>query len=287
MRKKGNSGNSIEEYTMFTQSNKKKVPILMYHSISEHAAPKFKPFAVSPTLFAEHMAYLHQHAYTPITVTQLINTRSKGSSALPEQPVVLTFDDGFADFFMEALPILQRYGFTATLYVTTAFVNGTSRWLQREGEATRPILTWNQVAEICDAGIECGGHSHCHPQLDILPYFRARDEIMQCKKLLEQHLGQEISSFAYPYGYHTATIKQLVREAGYTSACAVKYEMSSESTDAFALGRLMVEPNTNVDALTALLTKGYPSVFTTMYKRARTPVWRIARRCSAPVIQYL
>ncbi len=110
---------------------------------------------------------------------------------------------------------------------------------------------------------------------------------MQCKRLLEQHLGQEISSFAYPYGYHTATIKQLVREAGYTSACAVKYEMSSESTDAFALGRLMVEPNTSVDELTALLTKGYPSVVTTMYKRARTPVWRIARRFSAPVIQHL
>src|SRR5713101_1852063 len=154
---------------MFTQSNKKKVPILMYHSISEHAAPRFKPFAVSPTLFVEHMAYLHQHAYTPITVTQLINTRSKGSSALPEQPVVLTFDDGFADFYTEALPVLQRYGFVATLYVTTAFVNATSRWLQQEGEAERLMLTWEQLAEVNAHGIECGAHSHSHAQLDMLP----------------------------------------------------------------------------------------------------------------------
>src|SRR5216683_3130136 len=181
---------------MVVPSEKKKVPILMYHSISEHAAPKFKPFAVSPTLFAEHMAYLHQHAYTPITVTQLINTRSKGSSVLPEQPVVLTFDDGFADFFTEALPVLQRYGFTATLYVSTAFVDGTSRWLQREGEARHLMLTWEELAEISMSGIECGAHSHSHPQLDTLPCSVARNEILQSKRLLESHLGREIFSFA-------------------------------------------------------------------------------------------
>lgn len=272
---------------MFAPSEKKKVPILMYHSISEHATPKYKPFAVSPALFAEHMAYLHQHAYTPITVTQFINARVKSSSALPERPVILTFDDGFADFFTGAFPVLLRYNIPATLYVTTAFVNGTSRWLQREGEATRPMLTWNQLTEISAAGIECGGHSHCHPQLDILPLSVTREEILQCKRLLEQHLGQEVCSFAYPFGYHTTAIKQLVQEAGYTSACAVKYEMSSETTDPFALARLMVKPGTGVEAFAALLTNRYPSVVTTIYKRTRVPVWRNARRCSALVMRHL
>jgi len=271
---------------MVSSSEKKKVPILMYHSISEHASPKYKPFAVSPALFAEHMACLHQHAYTPITVTQFINARVKGSSALPERPVILTFDDGFADFFTGAFPTLLRYGFPATLYVTTAFVNGTSRWLRREGEAARPMLTWNQLTEISAAGIECGGHSHRHPQLDTLPLAQAQDEIVHCKKLLEDHLGQEVSTYAYPYGYHSAAIKRLVQEAGYTSACTVKNAMSSEATDPFALVRLTVSPDTNLDALATLLTRCSPSAVARISASAMAWAWQLARRASALVRGY-
>lgn len=272
---------------MFVHSEKKKIPILMYHSISESANSTFKPFTVPPMLFADHMAYLHQHGYTPITVTQLIHARTQEGPALPARSVVLTFDDGFADFFTEALPVLQRYGFTATLYVVTAFMNGTSRWLQREGEATRLILTWDQLTEISLSGIECGGHTHCHRQLDILPHAVAQDEIVRCKGLLEDHLGQDVLSFAYPHGYHSAAIQRLVREAGYTSACAVKYEMNSEPADPFALARLFVSADTSVDTLAVLLTKRSPLAITTIYTRARIPVWRLARRCSNSRRQYL
>ncbi len=271
---------------MFARPDEKKVPILMYHSISQHATRKYKPFAVSPALFARHMAYLHQQAYTPLTVTQFINARAEKRAALPARPVVLTFDDGFADFFTEVLPVLKRYGFPATLYVATSFVGGTSRWLQRERETSRLMLTWDQLKEIEANGIECGGHSHSHSQLDTLPFSAVRDEIVQCKRLLELHLDQEVLSFAYPFGYHTTVIKQLVRETGYTSACAVKYEMCSETTDPFALTRLIVRPNTSVDALAELLTTRYPSVVTRMYKRARVPVWRMVRRCSALITRH-
>jgi peptidoglycan/xylan/chitin deacetylase (PgdA/CDA1 family) len=266
---------------MFIESEKKRIPILIYHSISHDATTKFKQFVVSPTLFAKHMAYLHQHEYTPITVSQFIYTRTREGSALPERPVVLTFDDGFADFFTEALPVLQHYGFTATLYIATAFVNGTSRWMQHEGEGTRLMLTWDQLVKITKCGIECGAHSHCHHQLDILPLAIAREEIAQCKRLLEYHLGQKVLSFAYPHGYHSAAIQRLVREAGYTSACAVKYAMSSETTDPFALARLFVNADTDVDALASLLTRDTPSAVTAIYTRARVPIWRLARRCSA------
>ncbi len=272
---------------MLALPEKKKVPILMYHSISHDASPKFKPFAVSPELFAKHMAYLHEHGYTPITVTQFANALIQGGSALPERPVVLTFDDGFADFFTDALPVLERYSFTATLYVTTAFVNGTSCWLRREGEDQRPILTWDQLAEISMRGIECGGHGHYHHQLDILPHTKARDEIVHCKEILEDRLGRAVTSFAYPYGYHSTTTQRLVREAGYTSACAVKHAMSSTSTDPYALARLMVRADTDVDSFAALLTGHSLSVITMMYLRARTPAWQLARCSSALIRRYL
>src|SRR5260370_4943876 len=218
---------------MLTQLEKKKVPILMYHSISQHVSPKFAQFAVSPGMFARQMEYLYQNAYNPLMVTQFVGLIQRGE-VLPERPVILTFDDGFADFFTNALPVLQRYGFVATLYVATGFVNSTSRWLQCEGEADRPMLNWDQLAEISMHGIECGAHSHTHPQLDTLPSSQAQEEIVISKTLLERHLGQRIFSFAYPFGYYTATIKKFVQMSGYMSACAVKHAMSSETTDPFA-----------------------------------------------------
>jgi peptidoglycan/xylan/chitin deacetylase (PgdA/CDA1 family) len=241
-------------------------------------------------MFTDQMAYLHQQSYTPITVTQFVHAQSQESSVLPERPVVLTFDDGFADFFTEALPVLQKYGFSATLYVTTAFINGTSRWLQHEGETNRPMLTWKQLTEISACGIECAAHSHNHPQLDTLSRSKAHDEIVRSKKVLEDHLGEKVSSFAYPFGYHTATLRWLVRMAGYTSACAVKHKMSSEATNPFALARLIVRPDTTLGAFAALLTGCSSSATTalyTMYARARTPVWQLVRRSSTSVGRYL
>jgi peptidoglycan/xylan/chitin deacetylase (PgdA/CDA1 family) len=271
---------------VFAKAEKKKIPILMYHSISEYASVKFRPFAVSPELFAKHMAYLHLHAYTPITITQFVHALTKREAPLPDQPVVLTFDDGYADFFTKALPVLQQYNFTATLYIPTGFIGGTSRWLQHEGEATRPMLTWDQVTEISASGIECGGHSHWHRQLNTLPLAQARDEIVCCKRLLEDHLGQEVSTFAYPYGAHSTIIRRLVQGAGYTSACAVKNEVSSEATDPFALARLTVSADTGLDALAMLLSKRSSPVIVKMYARIKASVLQLARCGSASMMRY-
>ena len=272
-------------------SRPKKIPILMYHSISDATNPKFRAFTVSPVSFAEQMAYLHQQGYTPITVTQFIKARSGEGVVLPEEhPVILTFDDGFADFFTAALPILQQYDFTATLYISTAFINSTSRWMRRERETTRLMLTREQIVEVSASHIECGAHSHSHPQLDILPHNVARDEISHSKRVLEDLLGQEVFSFAYPFGYYTARVRQLVQEAGYSTACAVKHAISSETNDPFSLTRLMVNRNSTIEEFAALLpgrnTSPVAAIYN-MYARARTPVWQLARRGAALANRHL
>lgn len=272
------------------QVRNKKIPILMYHSISYTDNSRFRQFTVPPALFAEQMAYLHQQAYTPITVTQFVSSITTGGTALPERPVVLTFDDGFADFFTEALPVLKQYDFAATLYISTATVEGTSRWLKYERETNRLMLTWEQLIEISSSRVECGAHSHTHPQLDVLPSKDAQNEIVQSKRLLEDHLDQKVLSFAYPYGYFTAPVRQLVREAGYTSACAVRHMMSSESDDPFSLARVMVGPDSKIEAFAALVTGRSSSPVAKAYKlyaRAQTPIWQVARRCAASVTQRL
>ena len=269
----------MKNFSVHNRAFEKRIPVIMYHSISCVENPKFKQFAVSPKLFEQHMAYLYRNAYTPITVTQFVSSLAQEVLALPERPVVLTFDDGFTDFFIDALPVLKRYGFSATLYISTAFIGQTSCWLQQEREATRPVLTWDQLMEISRCGIECGAHSHSHPQLDILPSSVAYDEITRCKHILEDRLGQQVISFAYPYGYYTKTVRELVQMAGYTSACAVKHTLSSVSTDSFALARLMVRPDTDVNAFATLISSHGPLTIATMYMRARTPVWQLVRRC--------
>jgi peptidoglycan/xylan/chitin deacetylase (PgdA/CDA1 family) len=242
---------------MLVKQSIKTIPILMYHSISqpvESADPGFKALCVPPILFETQVDYLYRNGYTFLNVTQLVDALN-GKSALPERPVVLTFDDGYADFYHHALPVLSRYQITATLYIATAFVERTSLWLRWKEETGHPILTWNQVVEISKSGIECGAHTHSHPKLDMLPLAMARDEIKLSKFLLEKRLNQKVTSFAYPYGFYTSGVQRLVKEAGFTSACAVNNAMCSEKADHFTLDRLMVTPSMDVNALDMLLTQ--------------------------------
>jgi peptidoglycan/xylan/chitin deacetylase (PgdA/CDA1 family) len=262
------------------------VPILMYHSISEQATPAYEPFTVSPDMFAEHIAYLRQHDYTVMTMTQLAQARYLDEGSLPERPVVLTFDDGLADFYHSAFPVLKRYNISATLYIVTAYVNGTSQWLRSKGEEMRPMLSWEQIREISAQGIECGGHSHTHRQLDILSSASARDEIVRNKEELEQHLQHEISAFSYPYGYYTSAIQRMVRDAGYTSACTVQYEVSAPSDNPFAMTRLNIDRSIDTNALEALLHKPLPSSPKPRLKRALAYGWRVKRSLASVIDDY-
>lgn len=255
------------------------VPILLYHSVARDVAPRYRDYALPPETFAAQMAYLHQHGYTPITITSLIMALN-GFAALPERAVAITFDDGLADFYAGALPVLRRYGFAATLYITTGYVGATSRWLERAGEGRRPMLTWSQVAEVDASGVECGGHSHTHPQLDTLPLATAREEIACCRDILEQRLGRPVRTFAYPHGYHGPAVRRLVQEAGYSSACAVKHATSSTADDRFALARIVVAADTDMRAFAGLVS-GHALPAAPSRERVQTRGWRVVRRSAA------
>ena len=96
--------------------NDRQFPILMYHSISSNQSRQFQSFSVSPACFEEHLRYIRSEGYSPLTVSELVRALESPKPILPRRPIALTFDDGFADFYESALPILDRYGVTATLY---------------------------------------------------------------------------------------------------------------------------------------------------------------------------
>jgi peptidoglycan/xylan/chitin deacetylase (PgdA/CDA1 family) len=252
------------------------IPILLYHSIAEQASPRFARWTVTPQLFESHMAYLRQAGYHSFTVTDYVSGLSRGNYSAQLKPVVITFDDGFADFYTQALPVLINYGMRATLFITTHYVGGTSTWLSHAGEAHRLMLSWEQVREVSSHGIECGAHGHFHHQLDVMPAEAAREDILQSKGLLEQHLARPVFSFAYPHGYYSQPLKTIVQQAGFTSACGVKHAFSSSEDDPFALARLIVSRDTDLPAFQHMLAgEGLPVA--PYPERARTKAWRGVR----------
>ena len=251
----------------------KSVPVLLYHSVNDDPPGRFGPYAVSRRQFAAHLDELVARDVTTLTVGQLLAARAAGT-ALPERPAVCTFDDGVAAY---AWPELAARGLAATLYVTTGTLDGTSDWLAPLGAGGQRMLSRRQVRELAAQGCEMGAHSVTHPELDCVPAAVARREIEQSRTTLEQILGTAVTSFAYPHGYHDARVKELVVEAGYASAAAVKNALSPADDDVFALARVTVTADVDLDRFTDTLAgSGVP--VGRAGERLRTKVWRQARR---------
>jgi peptidoglycan/xylan/chitin deacetylase (PgdA/CDA1 family) len=219
------------------------VPVLMYHEVARYPADTTSKLAVSPEAFEEQLGYLAAAGYTTLTASEFAAATS-GLRPLPERAVALTFDDGFADFHQQALPLLRRYGFTATVFVTTGWVADAGA--HTAGRRPGPMLSWSQIAEMDAAGIEIGAHSHAHPQLDQLGRSRLRTELAVSKSLLENALGKPVTGLAYPFGYSNGQVRRAVTETGYDYAFAVSNQMVGAQPDRFALPRLTVRASTTL-----------------------------------------
>lgn len=252
------------------------MPILLYHSVNDRPPGEFGPYAVSRRQFAAHLDALAGLGFTTRTVGQLLAARTAGTP-LPERTAVLTFDDGFADFAAYAWPELATRGLAATLYATAGTLGGTSTWLKPLGAGGQRMLSRRQLQALADEGCEIGAHSMSHPQLDCVDRATAAREIRQSKDVLEQVLGRPVDSFAYPHGYHDKVVKQLVVDAGYTSAPAVKNALSPADDDPFALARVTVLADFGADRVGQVLS-GHGVPTGRSGEKLTTRLWRQARR---------
>lgn len=255
------------------------VPVFLYHSVADDPPAWIAPFTVRPRSFSEQLDRLADGGRTVIPLAQLVGALRHGTS-LPPRPAVLTFDDGFADFLSVAVPQLTGRGFPATLYITTGAVRtpGTAA-----GESLLPpadMLTWRQIGTLDDCGVEIGGHSRTHPQLDTLRPGPLRDEVDGCRRQLEDALGHGVSAYAYPHGYSDRRVRQCVREAGWTSACAVANAFTSPLDDPFRIARLTVRADTRSDVFQEWV-EGRGARTAPFAERPRTTAWRLYRRARA------
>ncbi|SDJ94311.1 polysaccharide deacetylase family protein [Streptomyces indicus] len=248
------------------------VPILMYHAVAHAPAPATRDLSVAPDTFAEQMEVLAAGGFTPVTTARLAAAWREGGP-LPARPVLITFDDGYEGVHGHALPELARHGFTATVFVTTGWLRGP----YDTGGALDTMLDWQQVKALAHAGIEIGGHSHTHPQLDQLGEDALWFELRRSREIITDETGTAPASFAYPYGYSDAGVRRLVRDAGYGQALAVGNHLARRSQGPYAIRRLTVDRTTGIEEF-ARSVAGHGVARTFAKDRALTKGYALVRR---------
>ena len=215
------------------------VPILMYHLVTPRADARFSKYSVSAAAFARQMDWLARRGYTPVSLDAVVERGGTGP-ALPDRPVVITFDDGFQACVEHAVPLLVARGFTATFYLVAGLVGRTSRWLEQERGLDLPLLDWPTARALEQGGFQCGAHSLTHPRLATLPRNECARELEESKRVLENELGHAVHHLAYPFGSYDAEVQGMARAAGYRSACSVRIGLSSADDERYALHRVPV-----------------------------------------------
>jgi peptidoglycan/xylan/chitin deacetylase (PgdA/CDA1 family) len=213
--------------------------ILMYHMVAETRSAPERRFAIAPRRFATHMRVLGEKGYSFVSLAE-IQAHLKGELELRERAVAVTLDDGFADNYTDAFPVLQRHRIPATVFLAVNAVGGENRWMSANGYPRRPMLGWEQIHEMQSAGLTFGSHTLNHPRLSTLDRDAAGEEICEAKRILEDRLGVPVEQFAYPYGDWSAETVQLVREAGHQLACSTRSGFNRRDVDPLLLRRIEV-----------------------------------------------
>lgn len=216
------------------------IPILFYHRVDIPTGTFLhNGMTVTPLHFDEQMRYLSRHGYHTISFAQWYQ-HIQSAAPLPPRPIIVTFDDGYQDVYTNAMPILQKYGFTATVFVVTGDVGGSNAWDRVKNFDSVPLLTWDELQTMADAGFDIEAHTVTHPHLTRLSPAQATAEIKNAKAALETHLGRRVDTFCYPYGDYNTEIKNIVRDSGYTGAVVTRFGIAHSGRDLFALRRINI-----------------------------------------------
>lgn len=215
---------AVDVRRMEAHSRAQKIVVLNYHKIDEMPIA----LAVSPGDFERQMAYLRAQGYVSITPDQLVD-HLEYDAPLPEKPLLITFDDGYEDNYVHAYPILKKYGFTATIFVVTDYLDRFPQY-----------LTWEQARELKRAGFFIASHTMQHKPLTELDGAALRAELVGSAEALDYQLGKQSRFLAYPTGAYDLAQSQALKDCGYRAAFTVKYGNVDRSSYLYALERVPV-----------------------------------------------
>lgn len=239
------------------------ITILAYHSISSHRNLKHgRHYTIDPQIFDLQMNYLHDNDFKVINMAEL-SVMMQTQAEVDSRTIVLTFDDGYADSFFNAYPILKKYGLSATLFLISNLVGSKNifPWLRESlfprGE-NRP-LSAEQILEMANGGMDFGSHSNSHQRLGQLSKEQSLGEIQRSKVYIEELLNREIKSFSYPYGSWNdfdRSHQEMVRKAGYGLAVTTIYGSNNRNSNPLTLRRISIYASDGLKTF-EMKVKGY------------------------------
>ncbi len=216
-------------------------PILMYHWFRGSGVPsasRSPQLEITPERFAEQIEELIARGYRPTTLGRTL----AAEPGTTPRPIAITFDDGTADFFEHARPVLLRHDARATLFVVTDRVGESSDWDADVGEPARPLMTWDQLRTLDEEGFEIESHTARHTMLTRLTADEIARDLEASRATLTRELGHPPRFLAYPRGAWSVEHLSQVRASGFDAACAVILGWSDlATTDRYALKRMTVK----------------------------------------------
>jgi peptidoglycan/xylan/chitin deacetylase (PgdA/CDA1 family)/2-polyprenyl-3-methyl-5-hydroxy-6-metoxy-1,4-benzoquinol methylase len=229
-----------------------RLPILMYHRVAEGGSPSTARYRVTPEIFEIHLRYLRDAGYNSVRLEDWW-AAMEGRKPLPGRAVILTFDDGYLDFKEQAWPLLKHYGFSAIVFLVAGEIGQFNRWDRFYGEEI-PLLSWEDIRELRDGGVEFGSHSTRHDPLGGLSIDEVVREAARSRLILQRGLGVPVDKFAYPYGDHNQAIQHLIGACGYVFGLSCRQDLSTFRDSALALPRIEVTGSDSLEQLVAKLT---------------------------------
>ena len=208
--------------------------VIYYHRIDDEDHRS----CVTPRAFTEQMAHLRSEGYAILHFADLRDYLD-ARRPFPERAVAVTFDDGFADNYTNAFPILVRHSIPATIFLATGYVDGPELPVLRDRGGIAP-LGWKQIREMAGAGVAFGAHTVTHRSLTALDANELRREVVESGRTVEEHTGMRCESFCYPRGHFDEAAKRAVREAGYRVACTTLPGLVTPDTHPYSLRRTFI-----------------------------------------------
>jgi len=227
---------------------------LLYHHVGRTCPGAYPDLTISPEKFERQIRWLTRRGYAGIRPAEWLEWR-KTDSSLPPKPILITFDDAYADIAEYALPVLRHFGFGAAVFAVTARIGHSSVWDQSLGYPTLPLMSAEQIRFWAGQGIEFGSHSRTHANLTTLPAEALITEIMTSRDELATLVDRPVIAFAYPFGAYNGAVRGIV-QSSFDLAFTANNGFNCRQTDPHLMRRVKVKPNQSMLAFSLLVRFG-------------------------------
>lgn len=220
--------------------------ILLYHSVGDVDPRDNLGIRIDKENFLHQMKFLKENNYNVCRLTDAVDY-IKRKSPIPNKTVAISFDDGYKDNALFALPIMEKFGFGAVFFVTVDYIGRVKTSPHRDWQHWE-CMGWDDLKDLIDRGYDIGSHSLHHIDLSKLDKEAREKELKLSKEMIESSLKEDIEFFSYPYGYFDEELLNIVKNVGYRAACTTTPGINTFTADLYKLKRTEIVNRDRLDS---------------------------------------